>query len=140
MNRGESLFSAKGWVVFIFALFLASGMCAVIIALGVDFLGIVPFGFLAHTIFLNNFWMSLLIAPLLFRALSKRIRQMQLSYDQLLPESDFSGAKLRALGPFLLLVALLLTYGLMMFAPPSNLKIFEPAAVLILTLLALLLL
>ena len=65
---------------------------------------------------------------------------MQLSYDQLLAESEFSGAKLRALGPFLLLAALLLTYGLMMFAPPSNLKIFEPAAVLILTLLALLLL
>jgi len=144
----ESLFSAKGWFVFLFGLFLAAAMCAIIIAMGIDFLGIVPFGFLAHTIFLNNFFVSLLLVPLLFRALDKRIRQMHLSYSQIEEPQEFSGFPLKGAGPVIFLLLLLLTYSVLMLPSmqqeipllSQNLKAFELGAGIVLVLAALLLL
>lgn len=140
LKPGESLFSPKGWVVFVFAVILASGLCAVIIALGVDYFTPFPFALVAHAIFINNCSMSLLIVPILFRVLSKRIHQMRLSYDQVLAESDFSRAPLRAVGPFILLLLMVTAYVIRMFAFSPEMKILELAGVVILTVASLLLL
>src|SRR5687768_9886966 len=59
LGSREELFTGKGWAVYIFAVLLASALCAMIIALGVELIGI-PFGFLVHTIFLNNMLVSLI--------------------------------------------------------------------------------
>jgi len=110
----ESIFSAKGWLVFLFSIVLGSGLCAAIIALGVDVLKIVPFKFLVHTIFLNNVVVSVLLAPLLIRALDKRIKQMRLGYNQLLDSSQISSPLLGGAGSIIVLLLLLAVYGLMM--------------------------
>src|SRR5262245_124273 len=86
----QSLFSAKGWFVFVFMIVFASMVCSFSIALGVDFLKIVPFSFLANTIFLNNVLVSIILGPLLIRTLDKRVERLKLKYTQLLEPGEIS--------------------------------------------------
>jgi energy-coupling factor transport system substrate-specific component len=111
LGSREELFTGKGWAVYIFAVLLASALCAMIIALGVELIGI-PFGFLVHTIFLNNMLVSLILTPLLVRALGKRIREMKLTYDQILLPKELSAV--RKGGPVIVLVLTLAIYAALM--------------------------
>jgi len=111
LGSRDGLRTRKGWAVFAFAVVLASAVCAVLIATGVDLIGI-PFGFLVHTIFLNNLLVSLLLAPLLIGTLGKRIREMKLTYEQILPAQEISNAN--KIGPLIVLVLTLILYALML--------------------------
>ncbi len=61
----------------------ASLACAVIIAWGVDLLGLVPFKILAIAIFANNFVMALLLAPPLLVFLYPRVTRWGLRYEDI---------------------------------------------------------
>jgi energy-coupling factor transport system substrate-specific component len=120
LQPGESLFSVKGWLVFIFIIVLASMLCSFPIALGVDFLKIVPFSFLANTIFLNNVLVSIVLAPLLIRTLDKRVERLKLKYTQLLEPGDFSRPLLGKIGPVVVFVIAVLIYAILMFPSLSH--------------------
>jgi energy-coupling factor transport system substrate-specific component len=142
--NSSNLITAKKIAIFIFAVILASAMCATIISLGVNWLGLVPFDLLEHAILLNNVLMSFILAPLLIRGLDKRIRQMKLNYEQLLEPDQISKPLFGIAGSLLLFVLVALVYACMMvpaFAgslAASNW--FELAAVIILVIASLLLL
>lgn len=127
----------------VFGIFLASSLCAVIIALGVDFLKLVPFSFLVHTIFLNNFVVSIFLGPLLIRGLQKRIYQMRLTYRQMMEPQEISGNALKWAGPILVLALMLLIYGVMMIpslltsAPGSVFKVSSTAILFLASLILL---
>jgi energy-coupling factor transport system substrate-specific component len=107
----EPRFSAKQWTVFFFSIFLACGLCAVIISLGADFLGMVPFSFLVQVIFLNNFIVSIVLCPLLIPLLQKRIHQMGLIWTKILQPEEISRPLLKGIGPAVLFILLLLFYA-----------------------------
>ena len=134
LNPREQGAAVKTGSVFVFGAILASALCAMPIALAVDVIG-VPFGFLVHTIFLNNILVSLVLAPLLIRALSKRIRAMKLTYEQILPADQISPT--RKIGPVIVLILVLLIYALLMVpalhsAIPVGKTVFEIASALLL--------
>ena len=62
---------------------LSSLACAVVIAWGVDWLGLVPFRILATAIFANNILMSLMLAPPLFLFLYPRVTRWGLRFEDL---------------------------------------------------------
>jgi energy-coupling factor transport system substrate-specific component len=135
-------FTAKKWAVFFLSLFLACGLCATIIALGADFLGMVPFSFLVQVIFLNNFIVSLILAPILIPLLQKRVHQIGLTWTKILQPHEISDPLLKSVGPVILFVLLLLFYAAGMRWLPifSALpKIAELLASLLLTLCAVIL-
>jgi energy-coupling factor transport system substrate-specific component len=109
--NSSNLISSKKIHVFIIVVILASGVCATVISLGVDFLGLVPFDLLEHAILLNNILMSFILAPLLIRGLDKRIRQMKLNYEQLLSTDQISKPLLGAAGPVILLLLVASIYA-----------------------------
>ena len=134
LESRDQLFTGKGWAVFIFAVVLASALCAMMIALGVDLIGI-PFGFLVHTIFLNNILVSLILSPLLIRALGKRIREMKLTYEQILSPQEIS--PVRKIGPIVVFALTLVIYAAMMIpsireAVPMDKNQFQIASCVIL--------
>jgi energy-coupling factor transport system substrate-specific component len=143
----EGQFSRKGWIALVSGIFLASGLCASVIALGVDWLKIVDFSFLANAIFINNLGVSLLLAPLLIKALEKRVRQMRLSYDQVLEPGQISRPPIKHAGLLMVVLLMLAIYTLMM--APSLMQLlplasqhpggFRIGAAALLTILALLL-
>lgn len=127
-----------------FAIVLASALCAEIISLGVQFLKLAPFSFLANVILLNNIVMSLILAPILIHTLKRRIRAMKMNYDQILEESAISIPVAGKLGAVILFVAVVAVYALMMVpALGGSLAangIFQAACSVLLTLASLLLL
>jgi len=131
------------WIALAFGIVLASALCAMIIALGVDYLGLVPFHFLVATIFLNNCLVSLILVPLLVPLLEKRISRLKLQYTQMMDPAEISGSMLKKAGPFVLLVLVLGIY-LVMMSPSLQqaipLKFIELVASLLLPIAALLLL
>jgi len=113
---------------------LASALCAVPISLGVDLIG-VPFGFLVHTIFLNNLLVTLVLVPLLIRALGTRIRGMKLTYEQVLQPQEISRSV--KIGPVIVFALTLVIYAFMMVpslheAIPLRKDLFQIACGLIL--------
>ena len=136
--------SPAGWALFFFQLFLASALCATIIALGVEVIGI-PFAFLVHTIFINNMIVSIILVPLLMRALGKRIVEMKLSYAQILSPEEISNPPLRSAGAIIVTAVLFLFYAIMMVpglleSLPIAPNMFKIGGSVLLTLVALLLL
>jgi energy-coupling factor transport system substrate-specific component len=120
LGPNEQIFSSKGWIVFIFAILLASILCSFPIALGVDFLKIVPFSFLSNTIVLNNVIVSIVLAPILIRTLNKRIQRLGLSYTQLLDPSDISRPILGKLGPVIVFLIAAVIYAIFMVPSLSS--------------------
>ncbi len=85
LSSGRSL-DLRSWrraPEFVVVCFAASAVCALVIAWGVDLLGLVPFGILAVAIFLNNFVMSLLLAPPLLLFLAPRVTRWGLRYEDI---------------------------------------------------------
>ena len=100
--------------VLVLAIVLASALCAEIISLGVQFMGLAPFSFLANIILMNNIVMSLVLAPLLVKALQKRIRGMKMEYTQILGEGAVSRPVAGKAGALILLIAAGIIYAVMM--------------------------
>jgi hypothetical protein len=140
-SKPEVRNTAAGWLALAFGVIVASAFCAVIIALGVDFLGIVAFSFLAPTIFLNNVLVSFVLAPLLIPLLEKRIHQMRLSYSQIMDPGDISPPLFRQAGAVIALGAVLVVaavaFGLLP-VPGVDLKMFELISSIVLPFIALL--
>jgi len=85
------------------AAIIASIACAVVIAWGVDLLGLVPFVVLAFPITLNN-GIASLFYPLVFLLLYPRIKRMGLLYTQVLPSyQPRAGSLRRLIGLFLVI-------------------------------------
>jgi energy-coupling factor transport system substrate-specific component len=140
-NSREELSSRRGSIVFVFAVILAAAVCALPISLGVDLIGY-AFDLVVHTIFLNNVLVSLVLAPLLIRALGKRIRAMKLTYEQVLPPEQISGTL--KVGPIIVLILILCIYAFMMIpslhaAIPVGKNVFQIASALLLVAATLLL-
>lgn len=89
--------SPARWLGLVAVLAVASAACALIIGWGLNALGFVPFAALANIIFFNNFVVSVLLAPLLLRALFERVRATGLCYDDLRNERPRRFRKLGAL-------------------------------------------
>lgn len=64
---------------------VASGVCAGIIAWGVELLGLLPFIVLAPAIFFNNIVMGLLLGPPLLGFLYPRVQRWHLRYEDIRP-------------------------------------------------------
>jgi energy-coupling factor transport system substrate-specific component len=142
LNPEDKILSVKGWPALIFSIVLASGLCATIIALGVDALGMVPFPFLVTTIFLNNMLMSIILVPLLAGLLFKRVEQMKLTWIQIMKPDQTSSPLLGGASPVIVLVLLLVLVAAGMGWIPLfvHKKIVELIASIVLTLAAIVLL
>ena len=67
-------------MAFVAVVGLAAGACALCIGWGLNLFGFVPFAVLGNVIFFNNFVMSVVLAPLLLRAVYPRVRAAGLRY------------------------------------------------------------
>jgi energy-coupling factor transport system substrate-specific component len=111
LNSSNQLGSFKGGIVFVFLTIVASALCAMVVALGVDLIGF-KFDIVVHAIFLNNVLMALILVPLLIRGLGKRIREMKLTYQQILQPEEISPAG--KVGPMIVLALTVIFYIAMM--------------------------
>jgi energy-coupling factor transport system substrate-specific component len=75
----------RQWMAFVAVVGLAAGACALCVGWGLNMLGFVPFSVLGNVIFFNNFVMSVVLAPLLLRAVYPRVRAAGLRIDDLAP-------------------------------------------------------
>jgi energy-coupling factor transport system substrate-specific component len=82
---------AGRWIVLCVS---ATCACALVIAWGVDVVGIVPFAFLGTVIFLNNAVVSLALAPLLLGVLQPRATRWGLRYRSIMDVPDGSRPRL----------------------------------------------
>ncbi len=73
------------WLRFGLAVAVASLLCAVVVGWGLNMLGFHPFSLLAPIVFVNNFLMAMLLAPLLLSVLYPRVAGGRLLYRDLLP-------------------------------------------------------
>ncbi len=68
------------WLKYIFTILIASLGCGIFISWGIDSVGLIPFSALANIIFLNNFFVSLILGPILLFALYPRLKKWNLLY------------------------------------------------------------
>lgn len=66
----------------------AAGACAVILAWGVEMLGLAPFGAFSNIILLNNFIAAAILGPLLMPLLYRRVQRWGLLYTDLVDPED----------------------------------------------------
>ncbi len=98
----------KNILTLLLAILNASLVCAVVIAWGVDMLGLVPFAALGSIIFLNNFVVAAILSPILISSLHKRLHAWHLVYTEVMPQEDLPQPKT----PFIKKIGLtLLTIG-----------------------------
>jgi energy-coupling factor transport system substrate-specific component len=83
---------------------LASAACALIIAWGVNALGLVPFAVLGPIILVNNAAVAIILGPPLLRILYPRVRRWGLLYRDVMPVDDLSRGRFALIGVFLLMV------------------------------------
>ncbi len=95
-------------VRYLYVTLLASVSCGVIVAWGLDLLGLVPFHVLAPLISINNFITAGILGPLLLPILYQRVKQWGLLYQDIMNPVDLSTkTPLRHIGHIILLPALL---------------------------------
>jgi energy-coupling factor transport system substrate-specific component len=94
--------SPAQWLGFALVLAIASAACALVIGWGLNALGFVPFAALSNIIFVNDFAISIVLAPLLLHAVYARVRATGLCYDDLRVEPP---KRTRRLGAALVTVA-----------------------------------
>jgi len=85
----------------------SSVACAVIIAWGLDLVGLVPFAFLAITISLNNSLIALVLGPPLLLVLYPRVKKMGLIWTDLMIPAEVGRGFARHLGAVLMVVGAL---------------------------------
>jgi len=135
--------SMPRWIAMLFGIILASSLCATVIALGVDYLGISAFPLVVLLILINNCVVSFVLVPLLVPFLEKRIQRLKLGYTQIMDPSEISGSLTGKAGPVILL-AIVLFVGAITIIPSMAqalpIKTIELAVSLLLPIVALLLL
>lgn len=72
----------------LWAILNSSLTCAVVIAWGVDILGLLPFAALGSIIFLNNFVVALILSPVIIQPLYRRVLSWHLVYTEIMEERD----------------------------------------------------
>ncbi|HNV47721.1 MAG TPA: QueT transporter family protein [Spirochaetota bacterium] len=79
--RGEITMNARQIGIFALCAVLASLVCALVVGLGVQLLGMAPFHVLFFIVFINNSVMAGVLGPILMKLLYRRIDAMGLVYD-----------------------------------------------------------
>lgn len=128
LSSGEepNMRSVSHIVEYVITAVAASAGCAVIIAWGVDLLGLVPFTVLGPTVMINNTLAAAALGPPLLYLTYPRIKDMGLLYpdvmrDKDLEEASFSQPVVAALG--MLMVSLTwLVLGIYVFSPQSTMQ------------------
>jgi energy-coupling factor transport system substrate-specific component len=122
-NMEENVDSGKKFGVFILLVLLASAVCAVIIAYGIDLLGLFPFVAFFALIFFNNAVMGGVLGPILLLALYPRVKRWGLLWTEIVEPEDASSSRLKRTGAILVwvgaigAVAVGLILGLVQQAP-----------------------
>jgi energy-coupling factor transport system substrate-specific component len=93
------------WARFVFTVFVASALCALIVGWGLNLLGFVPFFILGNLVLFNNFVASMLFAPLLLAVIYPRVAKGRLLYSDLLERRTAKPRTVRLLGVGLLTCA-----------------------------------
>src|SRR5262245_57609255 len=86
------------WGRFVFTVFVASALCALIVGWGLNLLGFVPFFILGNLVLFNNFAASMLFAPLLLAVIYPRVAKGRLLYSDLLERRAAKPRMVRLLG------------------------------------------
>lgn len=128
LSSGEEpdMRSVNHIVEYVITAVAASAGCAVIIAWGVDLLGLVPFTVLGPTVMINNTLAAAALGPPILYLTYPRIKDMGLLYpdvmrDEDLEEASFSQPVVAALG--ILVVSLTwLVLGIYVFSPQSTMQ------------------
>ncbi len=89
-------------VEFVLVAFLASAVCAMFIAWGVDLFGLVPFGFLGPVITLNNFTAAALLGPFLLWLLYPRARRWDILWTEIMLPNEITHSNHPWLGALLM--------------------------------------
>lgn len=85
--------SGRQVLEYLLAAFLASVACAVFIAWGVDLFGLVPFGFLAPIITLNNFIAAAILGPFLLWLMYPRAKRWDILWTDILEPDELLRAR-----------------------------------------------
>jgi energy-coupling factor transport system substrate-specific component len=93
------------WGQFVFTVFIASALCALIVGWGLNLLGFIPFFVLGNLVLFNNFAASMLFAPLLLAVIYPRVAKGRLLYSNLLERRSAKPRTVRLLGVGLLTCA-----------------------------------
>jgi energy-coupling factor transport system substrate-specific component len=86
----------------------ASAACAIVIAFGLDILGLVPFAFLSLVITFNNYLAAFILSPILLALLYPRVKRWGLMWTDIMDEDEVASGMARNIGTLLVLVG---TFG-----------------------------
>ena len=98
--------SGRDLVRYLAAALAASLACGMMIGWGIDLLGFAPFAALGNIILVNNLLSSVVLGPILIRALGPRVERLGLVYTDLLAPEDRSEGRYRKIGLVLLWIGL----------------------------------
>lgn len=93
LKKEATVKNFKDVVAYILALMLSSAVCAMIIAWGLEVLGMLPFAVLGTIIFLNNFVVPIFLGPPLILLLYPRIKKWGLIWTEVMEEEEIAVAK-----------------------------------------------
>ena len=97
--------SWRSWINYILIAFISSAACAVVISIGVDALGIVPYAVLTKIIALNDTFASLIGVILLISVFGITKDQLGLFWADVMDESDISSPIAGTLGAWMVTTA-----------------------------------
>jgi energy-coupling factor transport system substrate-specific component len=103
-HRDARLDSAATVVEFVLTAVLASAVCALLVAWGLEILGILPFTVLGGIIFANNALITAVLGPVLFRLLQPRAAAWHLLWTDILEPADLPRRRSPRLGALLMWV------------------------------------
>ncbi len=121
-TKKEADGSLRQWPLFVFVSIVAASSCAVVIAWGVDWLGLAPYHILGTIISLNNTLPTIVLGAALLRLLHFRARRWGLLATQNLSSQDIAPGKLAPLGACLVIIGSLagVALALMLFSVPAS--------------------
>jgi energy-coupling factor transport system substrate-specific component len=94
--------SGRQVMEYLLVAFLASATCAAIISWGVDLFGLVPFGFLAPVITLNNFVAAAILGPFLLWLLYPRAKRWDILWTDIMLPEEITKSRVPWLGVLLM--------------------------------------
>ncbi|CAN5270978.1 QueT transporter family protein [soil metagenome] len=103
-NMEQNVNSGKKLAVYIAVAFLASTVCALIIAWFIALLRLVPFTIGLISIISNNAIMSIVLGPVLLLALYPRVKRWGLLWTEIMEPEEVSTPRLRGIGNILVWV------------------------------------
>lgn len=101
-HREPRLDSASSVVEFVLTAVLSSAVCALIVAWGLEVLGLFPFTVLGGIIFVNNALITAVLGPVLFRLLQPRVVAWHLLWTDIVEPEEWTPGPSPRLGALLL--------------------------------------